>query len=122
MAYSMRQATPVLGMISAQTLRVCRRGNRYPLFRIMPVPRTGEYACSRQRSGRNISISSASGGELQRARSGLPVHAILGGDAVGLVLVGFAANLLGGLLGLGLRLGRGRRLGLGCRPSGGGGG
>src|SRR5215468_4001205 len=85
------------------------------------LSKTEEYACSRQRSGRNFSISSASERELQGVRSGLPVNAIPGGDAAGLVLGGFAANLLGGLLGVGLRLGRGRRLGLGRRRSRGGG-
>src|SRR5215468_11228519 len=81
------------------------------------LSKTEEYACSRQRSGRNFSISSASVRELQGVRSGLPVNAIPGGDAAGLVLVGLAANLLGGFLGVG----RGRRLGLGRRRSRGGG-
>src|SRR5262245_16363730 len=85
------------------------------------LSKTEEYACSRQRSGRNFSISSASARELQGVRSGLPVNAIPGGDAAGLMLVGFATNLLGGLLGLGLRFSCGRRLGLGRRRSRGGG-
>src|SRR5262245_50314564 len=71
------------------------------------LSKTEEYACSRQRSGRNFSISSASARELQGVRSGLPVNAIPGGDAAGLMLVGFATNLLGGLLGLGRRRSRG---------------
>src|SRR5690242_4643579 len=63
-------------------------------------------------------------GELQLDGLGLPVHAILGGDTAGLVLVGLATGLLGRLrLGLG-RGGRRRGRGRGgrrrrCRRGGG---
>src|SRR5690348_12199590 len=53
-------------------------------------------------------------GNFVRVALGLPVHAVLGGDAAGLLLVGLTTGLARRL-----GLGRGRRLGLG---GGGGGG